>query len=106
MRRSSPVRVRLVPAAEGAPIEVIFTDEERTAVEQACGELGVSTWIRTTGVFAAQDEKGVTPKELIEAAAEHAGMRVGEWLRVVCLAAIEHSPLAQQIAHARASMGK
>jgi mRNA-degrading endonuclease toxin of MazEF toxin-antitoxin module len=106
MKRSSPVRVRLVPATEGAPIEVVFSDDERAEVEQVSGDLGISTFIRNLGVFAAQDEPGQTPAELIQAGAASAGMRVGEWLRIVTLAAIGYSDLAKHIEHARASLEK
>lgn len=106
MKRTSAVRIRLVPQSEGLPIEIQFFEDERKEVEALAAAVGqpLSTFIRTLGTFAAQTEQGSSPSELIEAGSASAGMKPAQWLRIVVLAAIGYSDLPAQLGHARASL--
>lgn len=89
----------MVRIGPGAPDEVRFTEEEKSSVERAAfvRDLPLSTFIRRVGVGAAvmvrPAEEDAEARDIILAAAEACNLRLGEWLRLVILAAVGHTPL-------------
>lgn len=108
MRRTEHIRLRLKPAAEGTPIEIVLSKQERSALEKAIEttgyQRGLSTFLRECAVRAARDyrQPDSSPADVIEAAASAACQGVGEWIRTVALAAVGESDLLSQLEHARA----
>ena len=92
--RDKRVMVRIGP---GTPDEVRFTAEEKTAVERAAkaAKTPLSTFIREVGAGSSRSilERDGTPREVISAAAEECNLRLGEFLRLVVLAAVCFTPL-------------
>jgi hypothetical protein len=103
-KRTARVMVRLAPGKDTPPDEVRFTPEEREAVEDAMGPAGythISTFVREVGVEAA---RATVPRnhprggplddyQTCKTAAEECGLPLGEWLRLMVLAGVDHNPL-------------
>lgn len=126
MRRTVPIRVRLRPALvdgqKTTTTEVQLFESERDALAKAATKIGydtegkatagfgqktgLSTFLRKCAFAAAYDyvEPGSDPADGVETAATAGGCGVGEWIRIVALAAIEASDLPRQIEHARAAL--
>ena len=91
--------VRLAPGRGSAPDEVRFTEEEKTAVVRTaslCGYVHLSTFIREVGVDAAMvtvSREGLDDYQLVKSAALECNLHLGEWFRLVVLAAVGHTPL-------------
>jgi hypothetical protein len=102
-KRTSRVMVRLAPGKDTPPDEVRFTPAERLAVEDAmgpCGYTAISTFIRETGVEAARmtvarshGGQVLDDYQTCKTAAEECGLPLGEWLRLMVLAGVDHNPL-------------
>lgn len=107
--RHKRVMVRLVPGKGAAPDEVRFSPEEYAAVDKLRRRLkyqGISTLIRELCVKVASPPtrggKGnVGDYDVLKAAAQACNLPLGEWMRLVALAACEFTPLESHLASAR-----
>lgn len=109
-RREHHIRIRLSPKPAPA-MAITASAAERAALEEAAIAAGhpgnLSTFLRDLGWHAAAVSASSRDAEsAFREAADAVGLGVGQWLRVISLAAIGVHPLVEQIEAAKKGVAK
>lgn len=112
--RATQLRIRLSPAVEGQAAQVKLYPKELAAIKKAAVELGysvlrgTSSFVRDCGVAAAAgyEVEGAGIAEMLDRAAEAAGMNVSQWLRIIVLETVGLSTEARKTLEAQMALAK